>query len=602
MNFPAFSNEDNTAQASQATPPSTIASHRLAAHELFLIFLLITYAALFLKSIAPFWFNPRWTTDDGVQQLFPFFAVLDPAPWQGDLIYEVMRGYLAPLHYALGASITLITRDPIMTGHVMMLIQLLLTLAFLFLALRRVAGLTPALFSLLWLLHTRSILQRMTGGLPRGWAVPLITAYFYFVLTGRHRLVLLTLLCGCLLNPPATFLVAAAYGLHVVWGVTKSSTRSAFLRPLRELLLATPIFIAVTLGVTQRPENIGHVLTLNEASQMPEMSRDGGRFSFLPFPPWQRELREYGMRAFLGKKENPPALLQKYMPHLVLTILGALVFAGIRARKSYIPNPILAFGLASLAVYFISRPLAFYLYVPDRHLNIPLALFFITAFSAGIWNVLSNSKQAGSRLAIGGLSALACLLFASTGLGLSGKMNFNYNSSKRGDYPEWIRRHTPAQALIAGHPTVVDPVPLFSQRKIYASSETWHPFYSGYNVEMKRRLSIALRAHYAKSLGEFFELAKSEHFDYFVFDRSLFYPQALQKAGYFQPLNELVRQLSRGDPQKFAYRELPNSVDIDKYPFMPYRDRLVAIVDVAKLGQFLNRGTAPSPVDNSPGK
>ncbi|MBX7145396.1 MAG: hypothetical protein K1X79_13170 [Oligoflexia bacterium] len=590
MNSPALSQPINTEIApSNASPGKCPRAARLV--ELFFLSALAIYAYLFVKSISPFWFNPEWTTDDGVQQLFPFYAVLEPKVWHGDLVFEMMRGYLAPLHFGLGATLTLLTKSPIMTGHAVMLVQFLLAAVFLFLAVRKAAGIAPALFSLIWLLHTRSILQRMTGGLPRGWAVPLISAYFYFVLAGRHRAVLLVLLCGCLLNPPATFLLGAAYGLHLVWGSITKETRPTFKRPLLELCLATPILLAVTLAVTQRPQHIGHVLSLSEASELPEMSRSGGRFSFLPFQPWPRELREYGMRAFLGKKENPPPFLRASMPFISLGLLTLLVFSAKRQRREYIPGPILIFGLASLIVYFISRPLAFYLYVPDRHLNIPLALFFISAFSIGIWRALVGPSSQRPLVACAGLLALGTVLYACTGLGLKGEMNFNYNSAKRGAYPTWLREHTPETALIAGHPTMVDPVPLFARRRVYASSETWHPFYSGYNIEMKRRLSIALRAHYSHTLNELYSILASERIDYFVFDRRLFYPAALQKAGYFMPLNDLVRELTQGDPAAYAYRELPEQVNLDKYPFMPYRDRLVAIVDVAKLGEFLSQQT-----------
>jgi hypothetical protein len=562
--------------------------------------LLLVYAALFLDGISPYWFNPRWTTDDGVQQLFPFFSVLEPEIFRGDLIHEVMLGYLAPLHFGLGALITLATKDPIMTGHFMFLLQLVLALGFLFAAVKRVAGFAPACLASLWLLHNRPTVQRMTGGLPRGWAVVLIAGFFYFVLSKRYRSVLVLIFCGCLLNPPVTFLIGAAYGLFLLLSCLSPQTRPQFSRALLELAIATPIFFAATLFVTQRPEHIGKVATLAEASAMPEFSRRGGRFSFLPFPPWQRELPSYGLRAFTGKNTTPSEFWQEHTPSIVIGILIVLLGLGLLRKTVVIPLEILCFGVAAVVVYFISRPLAFHLYVPDRHINIPLALFFIAAFCIGIWRGLHrtlgtktlgplDSSFRNCSPSLLGFALLGFIVFSNCGMNLGGNLNFNYPDNKRGYYSQWLRENTEITALIAGQPTLVDPVPLFAKRKVFASSETWHPFYAGYNREMKRRLTISLRAHYAKNLHELVALLSPEGVDYFVFERKAFYPTALKNASYLLPFSAMVKELGSRPALDYAYRQLPAAVDLDKAPFMPYRDNLVAIVDIRKLQEFLNK-------------
>jgi hypothetical protein len=75
--------------------------------------------------------------------------------------------------------------------------------------------------------------------------------------------------------------------------------------------------------------------------------------------------------------------------------------------------------------------------------------------------------------------------------------------------------------------------------------------------------------------------------DFFAFQRDRFYPEALAKASFFRPYDQLVFGLTRGAVMEYAYRELPAEVDLERAPFMPFKDRKAAIVDVAKLGDFL---------------
>jgi hypothetical protein len=98
--------------------------------------LLVFYSYLFVQDVGSFWFNPEWTTDDALQQVYPFHKAIYPDLFKGDLITMVMEGYLAPLHYYLCFSLTYLIGDAIMMSHWVMLIQVLATLVFIFLAVK----------------------------------------------------------------------------------------------------------------------------------------------------------------------------------------------------------------------------------------------------------------------------------------------------------------------------------------------------------------------------------------------------------------------------------------------------------------------------------
>lgn len=558
------------------------------------------YAWLFVDSVSLWWFHPGWTTDDAIQQVYPFHEVKYPGVFNGDLITEVMKGYLAPLHYWICYGVTVLVENPIMMSHWVMLLQVVITLGFLFAAVRSSVGAAPAFFAVAWLLHTRHVMQRLTGGLPRGWAACVFAAFLYFALTKNHRGVIATILLGCLLNPPSAFLIATAYGLILVAGFFTREGRAFYGKRILTYALSAPLIAAVAFAVVHRPVQVGQMVTFEEASQMPEFQRanrdrPNGRFPFLPFrEPWD-EVKVFGFQAFVNRFYTPDPFIKNNIPWMVLGVLGVLVAGSLVRRREVIPREVLLFGVGAVAVYFASRLVAFKLYVPDRHIQFPFAFFFITAFTIGVWKLLhlgkpGTEKYSGIRkawLSGLGLFGMAGLVYWGSAAGLQGSANFNYSIDRKGGVFEWLHANTPQMALVAGHPTHLDGVQLFAVRRGYVSTETTHPFYTRYYAEMKRRSEIVFRAHYATDLGQFLSLVEPESIEYFVFKRSEFTREALSKATYFSPLDILVRQLARQQPESYAYFTFSKAAD-EGAAFVPYKDKQSVVVDVKRLREFVD--------------
>jgi hypothetical protein len=545
---------------------SLIRGVSLGGVEAFFLVLMLGYALVFVLDLAPYWFNPNWTTDDSLQQVFPLHVVYHAENFAGDLVLKTMKGYLAPLHYWISYGITCLTGDPIMMAHWVSLLQVLLSLLFLFLAVRTVVGLAPAFFAVAWFLHTRPIMQRIMGGLPRGWAGVVLAGVLYAMLRRQHKLALLLLYLGCLLHPPATMLAAVAYGLYLLWGAINRSSRADFVKPLLVLILLSPLYIGTTYYVIKRPPEVGQMVDSATARSMPSFQWPNGRFPFLPLRSVSEELRFY---AYVGSRE----------------------------KRHPIPIQMGCYFLAIVAVYFASRAIPFKLYVPNRHLQFPMSIFLITLFSIAVWKILEGDSAESSagrgrlknwRGALG-LLALGAFVWLGTGDGLQGSANFNYVRNKKGHAFRWLRLHSDPKALVAGHPTHIDAVQLFAVRKGYATTETAHPFYPKYFAEMKRRLEISLRAHYARSLREVVELLEPEGIDYFVFSKQRFYPKALETEDYFEPLNGLVQELTARNYMDYAYKQLPREVDRGKYPFLVFRDEQSAIVNIKELREYLEQ-------------
>lgn len=570
--------------------------------------LVVGYFIAFVNSFEGRWFNPEWTTDDATQQTYPLYDALYPGRFDNDLISEVMRGCLPPLHYWISYAVTALTGDPIMTGHWVMLVQMSLAIVFSFMAVRALSSNVPAALAVLWLLHSRNTMQRMTGGLPRGWTPAIFAAFLYFASTKNHWAAMSVVLLGAMLNPPGALIVGVAYGLLLLWryAASSGSERRVARRNLVRSLAVSPLFVLVALVVVQRPAHIGQMVSFSEAAAMPEFQRPLGRFPFLPLRPIVEEFQLFGYQAFIGRLYRPAVFWRQNMLWMIPAALALLAGIGMLRRRVVLPAEVVLFGLASLTTYTLSRIFAFRLFVPDRHLQIPMVFFMVFAFVIGIWRVFHRkglAEQRSSRVpsairnswpALVVSAALGVVVYQCSGTGLQGDANFNYPMFKRGRMYEWVRDNTPQDALIACHPTHCDGMQLFAVRKALVTTETSHPFYPRYNLEMRRRSELSLRAHYAQSLSEVVSLLQPEGVTHFIFRRADFRPDRLEKATYFPPLDKVMQELLAKPHESLAFYQLPKEMNPEKFPYVKFIDDVSIIVDVRALAASLHAsGWAP---------
>ncbi len=548
--------------------------------------------------IAQFWFNPLWLTDDSVQQTYPFWRAIDPTAFDNDFVTRMMINYIPPGHYWLGYVITKLTRDPIMTGHWLMLVQLSLTVCLVFGAVRALTkSYAAAFFGVTWFLHTRHVVQRITAGLPRGWAAPIIAAFLFFAAKQNHRAILGTILVACFIHPPSTVAICLAYGLYLLVQVVRPRTRATFTRPFFELMVCAPIFIGITAWSVAKPPEFGAMTTYQEALHKPEFSANEpkGRFPFVPFKPISQEVSSFAFQAFTTPRlYKVSALMRSYTPYFVAALAMALGLIGMRRRTSAFPGLFISYAIASATVYLASRLLAFKLFVPDRHLQFPFAILFVIGFTAAVWRIatsttatvpatLGHPAQTRERRGLVALTCLAFFIFAGSGTGLYGSANFNYDRYKRGRVFDWLRENTALDAVVAGEPIFIDPVQLFAERNGFITSETAHPFYTGYWHEAQRRLELSLQANYALTADDFLNRVGSEGISYFIIDRQSLLGDRLKKVKYYAPFNNLIRTLAEHAPGDYFGRKLLNLPRDASQRFVPYIDDRAIVVDVEAL-------------------
>lgn len=558
--------------------------------NILILFLLACYLSLYFAYYPAPLFSPLFAGNDARQQLFPLYSVIYPRIFENDLIYQAMRGYLAPLHLFISEQITRLTLSPIMTGHWVMMIQLTATVIFLFLTVTRLASVIAACFSVAWLFNSPNLIRNFYGGLPRGWAGVVISSFLYFLVTKNHTAVLIVMFIACLLHPHSAFLVIASYGAFLSLNFIFSKERKPHLKPLVVFIACCPVYFFMTMHVVSRPPEIGKMVSLEEASLMPAFSASGGRFPFLPFDPALAEIRRIGFRVFTTVGGEGAVIPLFALSAVILGYLSAALFQWVRKRE-IIPRELAVFLLSVIVCYFLARFFAFRLYVPARYLNWPLGLFFIISLPVMLWRIFARSKDGENNSPAAGvvsLFALAAFVFYLSGSGLGGRTN--YSPGKHYDSPlyEWVREKTPKDALIAGHPGSLDGLQLYGIRRAYITSETAHPFYDKYNREAERRIEVSFRALLSRSPEEFRQILSAEGITHFVFPKAAFVRRKkdsdrLKGIKYYKPFNLLIDNLISHPADQFIYYRFMTDSRLKETVVFESRDFIV--VDLSKLVQ-----------------
>jgi hypothetical protein len=90
---------------------------------------------------------------------------------------------------------------------------------------------------------------------------------------------------------------------------------------------------------------------------------------------------------------------------------------------------------------------------------------------------------------------------------------------------------TNQDALIAGHPNLMDTIPTFAQRRAFATYELAHPWSRGYWAKLQPRLADLFQAYYAADLQEVVAFCRKYGIAFLIVDDRHFTP-AFLKGGF----------------------------------------------------------------------
>lgn len=443
------------------------------------------------------------------------------------------------------------------------------------------------------LLARDEVFHRVTlGGYPRTFGPVLTLAFLTFWIEGRHRAVLLTFVVGAALYPSVVVPCALVYG---AWCVLFAG-RAGWWR--RNLELGACGVVVVLLSLVQNieaPDWWGHVLTLDEAKDRPELGPHG-RFTWLPFPSfWPRVLtyvgQPFAIRGLVGRKLDLYPWSSQTVAGVFVVVLVVLVVAAVLLwrRKQVdrlVPlHPLFLVGSATVA-FWLARTFAFRLYLPHRMVQhtVPYAIVVVFVIAAFVVGRAVLGERRGS------IAALALVLspFVVAGDGFYGGGWRTYAEDK--PLYQWLEKNTPVTAQFAGTLQILDEIPLFSRRQAWVNWKMAHPVRAGYFAENERRMLAMYGAYYANDLKDVVAFCDREQIDWFIVDRTRFSAVEKGDGQLFEPVrSKVVALFDARKAQGFAMAKLPREV-------VAYHHGDYDVVDVARLREHVQRSiTTPSP-------
>ncbi|MGB9294491.1 MAG: hypothetical protein WCB64_14365 [Desulfobaccales bacterium] len=486
-------------------------------------------AVIFFLAHLNAWSNPYVINDDVRQQIFWMQQWLDPQLFRGDLLAAYARHYVPWGVQGLYWLATWVT-DPISFS------KFLPGLLFIFLALCLYRlGLGIGGRSLAWTMvavywFMPFFLDNLAGGLARAFAAPLLAFFWLCWQEERPWGIGAALLLQALFIP--YIFITSALALALAW----LAGRWGSLRPppfpaqrAHFFLLAAGAALVALMNYSFDASGFGPLVSYAEMVNRPEFYA-GGRYAILPVPSifwelispwgWIAPFRDLGLLAGIAT---------------CVVLAGATLWGLTRvALRALAPRlqPLGYLLLAGLAVYCLARIFLLKLFIPDRYLIYILNLAYCLILALGL-NALLKVEQWPRTLAV-------LVLAAAAGLGVWRLWNVGLKDFAVYRPVYAALAATPKDAIIAGHPNLMDNVPTFARRRALVTYKLAHPWSKGLWQKIKPRLEDLFAAYYAADPQEVIAFCRKYQVSFLVVDDRHFTPELLAGGRFFVPMVKRV--------------------------------------------------------------
>lgn len=486
--------------------------------------------------------SPYCISDDVRQQIFWMRRFQDPALYPPDLLNEYAHSYVSwgvrGIYYCASFFTDPLTFSKMLTAFTYTGSGLLLFLLGMRLG-GRAAGWGAA--AVLWLYPLP--MHNMAGGLARSLALPLMLLFLTALIMRRRRLMHATLLLQAVCIPYIFPACAAGLLLHYVRRFAakrKKKTLSFDFAPhwsdFAVMVLAAALILLwrtqmATLGFGPQP-------SAPQLAADPIFSTDG-RFRIWPIPILPEDLFFTPAYYLLGMRNWSTAGHVAGVTFFCLLLFFSLYKA--RGRTGEI-GPHLCCITACLGMYAAARILALHLFIPSRQVEyaVDTAVCLLPGLGLGLaWRDLGarffpDRIRLFSSLLIGLIA-----LFGSLRLYGEGIHDYSAYASLYAAVNE-----LPKDALLAGHPRLMDNVLTFGERNVLATEELAHPWSLGYWARYAPRLRASLDALYAKDAQTILTLRRDYGVTHIVVDERQLTNSFIENRPLFAPYNDYIRELA----------------------------------------------------------
>jgi hypothetical protein len=480
--------------------------------------------AVFVLAHLPALTNPFVINDDIRQQIFWMQQWQDPALFRGDFLTDYARHYVPwgvkGLYWLASWWVSPVYFSKLLPGVLFVLLAVCLFRLGAALADRRLGWMMAAVF---WLMPF--FMDNLAGGLSRAFAAPALALFWLAWQQRRPGLMAAALLLQALFIP-YIFLVAAPASL-LAWAVARLGRDEPPPFPAGAahfLILGLGAALVLGMNLQFSATDYGPLVSARDMLNHPEYYAQG-RYRFLPEPwflwelisPWEfiLPIREWGPIA--------GGLAGAMLLALLALGLWRLDWAAWRQRL----KPAWYLGAASLVLYFLARLFLLKLFVPDRYLIYTLNLFMVLLLALGLKAALRVDRWPRHLAVLALVAAAALGAWRLHGVGLK-----DY-SAHRALYAALAT--TPKDALMAGHPNLMDNIPTLAQRRAFATYELAHVWSRGFWSILKPRMKDLFTAYYAEDPRKVVDFCRTYGIAYFIVDDRHFTPAFLHGGAFLYP-------------------------------------------------------------------
>jgi hypothetical protein len=498
-------------------------------------------AIIFLYAHLPALTNPYVINDDVRQQIFWMRQWHDPTLFQHDLLADYARHYLPwgvkVLYWLASFVVNPILFSKILPGFLFVLLSATLYRIGSILEDRRLGWFVVCVS---WLMPF--FIDNLSGGLARAFAAPLLALFWCFWLSGNSRGMALTLLLQALFIP-YIFPICAS-GVIIAWILMKTRQGEpppfpASATNLAYLALAASLVVLFNYNFTW--SGYGPLVRAADMVNRPEFT-SSGRVHIVPVYtlPWEM----IRLWEFIPPFHELGEVAGSFLCGLL--ILGALWGGWQIQWYLLLPRlqPIWCLGLASLLWYALARMFLLKLFIPDRYLIYTANLFYCMGLAL-CFHALTKDLFRHRVVTVGALS----LVVVFSALRLQGVGLFDYSAG----IPLYSAlSKIPKDALVAGHPEVMDNVMTFAHRRALVTFELAQPWSQGHWRQVRPRLEDFFAAYYATDPEVVRTFCRKYRISHLVLDERHFTPDFLEHrpdpsdhSPFFAPFDAYIRNLTQ---------------------------------------------------------
>jgi hypothetical protein len=500
-----------------------------------------------------------WAFADDVRVLiYPLFRHEDASLFPNDPVVDYYLASLPDgyhlLYRLLGPVVGVVT-----LSQVLPYVLLAVTLLCLGFTAKELGGPVAVFGTLSLSLGSAYVLGRMSGGLPRGFALPLVAAGALFLTYGRARALSALTVLAAGLYPVAALLLGAALTFLLALPTAQRGCTAGWSWKKRLLLLGGAGLLSglVLLPSALRLSTYGPPLTPADWVEFPEAGAHG-RFQPVdrpPFPALPMAAKEPLAAALLGA-ETPLVPIVDLRAHaswlLPLLVLVAGVGWTYQARRrpealrlALLPGAVVV--CHTLSLLFEPR-----LFLPERHVAYGVPVAALLGVPAAFAPFLRAKRRWLRALPVAWV-ALVLSMIGARGSPWAG-ITLRVSEEAKPLYAGIAA--LPADAVVAGWPDeTTDTVPYLSRRSVLVARETHMPFHRSFAELMRERTRALIVAHYATDLAPIHALRDRYGVTHLLLDRRLLAAPPL----YFEPFETEARaRFEAGRGKGFILARVPH--------------------------------------------